>query len=139
MWAYMRDHMCACVRVCACVSVRVHMWVISGLSIHYGCLLTIIHAYFIDLWNHLNFFYVGLYLCFYSQVTWRNLEQMITRFNCDHWFSLTRGAMWLHLIRRWFVLRWFNLTHSFGELYRSRLNAPDGLTSIARWRSNGGR
>ena len=66
------------------------------------------------------------YFClfFYVQVMWHNLEQTIAQFNRNHRFSLTQGSMWLHLMRRRFILKKINLNCSS---LVSRLKAPHGL------------
>ena len=101
-----RRHVVLCIhatwwRMCAYVRSYVRMRVISGLSIHYRfslthythvCYILVKSPKFMSCWT--------IYLCFYSHVTWHNLEQTIVRFNRDRRFSLTRGATWLYLIMR---------------------------------------
>ena len=78
-----------CVRAFA----RVRLLVISGLSIHYGFLLTHYTGIPYILVKSSKFMSCEtICACFYSQVMWRNLEQTIARFYRDRQISLTRGA-----------------------------------------------
>ena len=62
-------------------------------------------------------------------MTWWNVERSIRVLNQNPRSSLKSGATRRILIGGRFVLKYFNLTHWSKDLYRLRLNTPNGL----RW------
>ena len=122
-----------CARVHMCVRTCAHVRVTSGLSIHYGLMLTHYTILYYIRVKTLSFILCGtICVCFYLQVTSRNVTRPITRLNSDRHMSLTRGGTWHHLIRRRFDQTAFKLNRSSGELQWSRLNVPNGHMDSSR-------